>query len=109
LSVLITGENPRDCIESLEKLNYPDYEVVLVDDGSKDDTVEIVDRFLSRYSPPGSRLKGSLRWRRAGTTIQEAGRLRYIRQKNMGLSFARNIGAYLSKGAFCLHGLRLHG
>ena len=94
------GKTLGDCIESLEHLNYPDYEVVLVDDGSKDDTVQIVDGFLSRYSPTGKPPeKVPYDGGAPGTTIQEAGRLRYIRQKNMGLSFARNIGAYLSKGA----------
>lgn len=94
------GKTLADCLESLEHLNYPDYEVVLVDDGSKDDTVQIVEKFLARYSPDGKPPEKVLYEGGApGTTIQEAGRLRYIRQKNMGLSFARNIGAYLSKGA----------
>ena len=30
------------CLASLDRLNYPDYEVILVDDGSKDDTHRIV-------------------------------------------------------------------
>jgi glycosyltransferase involved in cell wall biosynthesis len=94
------GKTLADCLESLEQLNYPDYEVVLVDDGSKDDTVQIVDKFLSRYSPTGKPPeKTAYDGGAPGTTIQEAGRLRYIRQKNMGLSFARNIGAYLSQGS----------
>ena len=94
------GKTLSDCLQSLEQLNYPDYEVVLVDDGSTDDTVRIVDGFLSRYSPTGKPpAKIPYDGGAPGTTIQEAGRLRSIRQKNMGLSFARNIGAYLSKGA----------
>src|SRR5207249_10907491 len=33
------------CLDSLGKLNYPDYEVILVDDGSTDDTAYIAAQF----------------------------------------------------------------
>ncbi|MGC3991033.1 MAG: glycosyltransferase [Chthoniobacteraceae bacterium] len=93
------GKTLPDCLESLEKLNYPDYEIVLVDDGSKDDTVQIADKFLSRYSPTGKAPESQpFEGGAPGTTHQISGRLHYIRQKNMGLSFARNIGAQASTG-----------
>ncbi len=59
------------CLKSLDRLNYPDYEVVFVDDGSKDNTQEIVRRFK---------------------------RVRNIRQANHGLSFARNVGLHAARG-----------
>jgi glycosyltransferase involved in cell wall biosynthesis len=59
------------CLRSLQKLNYPDYEVVLVDDGSTDSTPEIGARY------PYARM---------------------FRQKNKGLSAARNVGAELATG-----------
>jgi len=59
------------CLESLRHLNYPDYEVILVDDGSKDDTPEIAKRFPE---------------------------IRTIRQENKGLSVARNVGIAAAKG-----------
>ena len=57
------------------KIDYPDYEIVLVDDGSTDRTPEIVERFghEPRFVP--------------------------VRQENMGLSYARNVGAHTAKGA----------
>ncbi|MDZ4787747.1 MAG: glycosyltransferase [Blastochloris sp.] len=62
----------RGCLEALGKLKYPDYEVILVDDGSKDDTQNIVKDFPNVIN---------------------------IKQPNMGLSVARNIGAQASTGS----------
>ena len=45
VSVLVCAYNAadtlEDCLSSLEKLNYPNYEVILVNDGSKDETPTI--------------------------------------------------------------------
>jgi GT2 family glycosyltransferase len=65
------GQTLEACLRSLKKVNYPDYEVVLVDDGSTDNTKEIVS-----HHP----------WVKA------------IHQPNMGLSVARNVGAAHATG-----------
>jgi len=65
------GQTLEACLRSLKRLNYPDYEVVLVDDGSTDNTKEIVS-----HHP----------WVNA------------IHQPNMGLSVARNVGAAHATG-----------
>lgn len=39
------GRTLAQCLESLGRLDYPDYEVILVDDGSTDDTPAIAARF----------------------------------------------------------------
>src|SRR6195256_1781708 len=59
------------CLASLETLAYPDYEVIVVNDGSKDRTLEIAERF------PFCRI---------------------ISQPNKVLSVARNVGAEASTG-----------
>ncbi|HYG33471.1 MAG TPA: glycosyltransferase [Clostridia bacterium] len=59
------------CLHSLERLNYPNYEVILVDDGSTDDTQQIAQRF------PG---------------------IQTIHQSNHGLSAARNVGIAAATG-----------
>lgn len=61
----------EDCLKSLEKVRYPDYEVIFVDDGSKDNSQEIVARYP---------------W------------VRNIKQVNKGLSVARNVGIAAAQG-----------
>jgi glycosyltransferase involved in cell wall biosynthesis len=61
----------RECLTSLRRLDYPDYEVILVDDGSTDDTPDIVKDFPE---------------------------VRCIRQDNLGLSAARNTGLHAARG-----------
>ena len=65
------GRTLNACLASLGRLNYPDYEVILVDDGSTDRTPEIARQFS---------------W------------VRLIRQDNLGLSAARNTGLAAAQG-----------
>lgn len=62
----------RACLESLQKLNYPHYELLLIDDGSTDAVPEIAKAFP---------------------------RVRYLRQEPAGLSVARNRGMKEAKGS----------
>jgi GT2 family glycosyltransferase len=59
-----------DCLEGATALDYPDYEVIVVDDGSTDDTPRIANEFD----------------------------VRLIRTENGGLSRARNIGIEAATG-----------
>ena len=75
VSVVICAYNAertmRPCLESLRRLDYPNYEVVIVDDGSRDRTAEISMDFPE---------------------------FRLIRQPNRGLSVARNVGMHAARG-----------
>ena len=49
VSIIIPARNAskyiEGCLESLEKLDYPEFEVIIVNDGSSDATKDILDRF----------------------------------------------------------------
>ncbi len=69
VSVIVCTRNGsatlRPCLESLEKLRYPNYELLVIDDGSTDSVPEIAQAFPQ---------------------------VRYLRQEAAGLSAARNRG-----------------
>src|SRR5256886_7883243 len=75
VSVVIASYNGertlKACLESLARLNYPDCEVILVDDGSTDSTPEIAKEFP---------------------------RVRSLRQDHHGLSVARDTGIAAATG-----------
>ena len=75
VSVVVCAYNAAEtidgCLSSLEKLTYPDYEIILVNDGSRDATGEI-----GRRHP----------------------RVRVIDMPNGGLSAARNVGLAEASG-----------
>jgi glycosyltransferase involved in cell wall biosynthesis len=77
VSVIIPSYNYADyvsaCIQSVLDQTYTDFEVIVVDDGSKDNTAEVVNRFTDA-------------------------RVRYIYQENKGLPGARNTGIRASQG-----------
>ena len=66
------GRFVGDAVESALGQTYPHLEVIVVDDGSTDDTQRILKRFKSR--------------------------IRYVYQNNRGLSAARNTGVRLANG-----------
>jgi GT2 family glycosyltransferase len=76
VSVVVCAYNAadtlEDCLTSLAGLDYPDYEVIVVDDGSRDATPAIARRF---------------------------GHVRLITTPNRGLSAARNVGLAAARGS----------
>lgn len=83
LSIIIpiynTAKYLEDCLQSLSSKFPYEFEVLLIDDGSTDNSPEICQRFVSTHD-----------------------NARYIRQKNQGLSGARNTGINNSKGNYLL-------
>ncbi|NBR87675.1 MAG: glycosyltransferase, partial [Verrucomicrobia bacterium] len=97
------GKTLPACLTSLERLNYPNYEVILVDDGSTDDTAQIAARYRmevdDRRPEAGDRSK-EIGDRAAPSQLPTIPRprMRIIRQINFGLSVARNTGIHASEG-----------
>jgi GT2 family glycosyltransferase len=75
MSVIVCSYNGAStveaCLRSMQRLRYPDFEVIFVDDGSTDSTPQILGGITS---------------------------VRCIRQVNMGLSHARNVGMHAARG-----------
>lgn len=69
----------RECIQSVVNQNFHDYEIILVDDGSKDSSGKICDEFASIYN-----------------------NIFVFHKENGGLSDARNFGLKKAKGEYVL-------
>ena len=65
------GRTLQPCLDSLRKLNYPDYEVIIVDDGSTDITAQLASLYPD---------------------------FRCVRQSHLGLAVARNTGIAAAAG-----------
>ena len=83
ISIIIPCYNAQrylpSCLDSLIMQSVPDFEAILIDDGSRDDTAEI-----------------------AAGYAQRDGRFSLIRQENMGVSAARNAGLDAARGEWIL-------
>lgn len=81
ISVIVPVYNVEDyieeCLKSIEKQSFTSYEVILVDDGSKDSSVRIARGYVDRLD----------NWR-------------LVHKENGGLSSARNAGIAEAKGEY---------
>ncbi len=69
----------RECVESILNQTFKDFEVILVDDGSKDESGRICDEYSAKD-----------------------GRVRVIHKENGGQSTARNVGIAAANGEFAV-------
>ena len=70
----------RECIDSILAQTYPDFELILVDDGSKDNCGRICDEYAEKDV-----------------------RIKVIHKENGGLTSARNAGLSVAKGDWIMH------
>ena len=84
VSIVIPSCNRRSflepCLESLIKQTFQKFEVIIVDDGSTDNTLEFLAEFKKTHAD------FNLRW--------------FIHEKNLGANVARNFGVREAKGTF---------
>lgn len=83
LSIIIPVYNAQnyleECLQSIVRNEYEDLEVIIVNDGSKDNSLEICNRFKNSDS-----------------------RIQIIDKKNTGVSDSRNVGIRASKGQYIM-------
>lgn len=72
-----TEEYLEECLESVINQTYKDYEVILINDGSTDNSLLIANKYANKYN-----------------------NIRVINQKNCGQSVARNRGIKEAKGKY---------
>jgi glycosyltransferase involved in cell wall biosynthesis len=71
------GKYAKRCIESVLKQTYGNFELILINDGSKDITGDICDEYAAKDN-----------------------RIKVIHKKNGGVSSARNVGLDIAKGVW---------
>ena len=83
ISVVVTSYNVgkylRQCVDSVLKQTYKDIEVLIINDGSTDDT----DKIAKEY-------------------VEKNGNVRYYYQQNFGVSVARNLGINNASGSYIM-------
>lgn len=81
ISVIVPAYNLAhcitDCIDSIEKQTYSNFEIIIIDDGSTDETKNVCEKLAKTYS-----------------------NIRVISQKNQGISAVRNLGIQESQGQY---------
>jgi cellulose synthase/poly-beta-1,6-N-acetylglucosamine synthase-like glycosyltransferase len=87
VSIIIPSYNHKDfvreCLESLLDVSYPNLEIILVDDGSRDLTFQIASDWLERHRSCFTRIY-------------------YERQENQGICFTLNKLVALARGEFVI-------
>ena len=79
IPVYNTEQYLTTCLDSLLQQTFQDFEVILIDDGSKDKTGDICDEYASRFP-----------------------KIKVIHQKNRGVSAARKIGLEMACGKYII-------
>lgn len=65
----------ENCVETLERQTFDDFEIIVVDDGSTDGTIDLLKKLKKSFK-----------------------NLRFIKRNHLGAGAARNAGAKISKG-----------
>lgn len=81
ISVIVPAYNLAycitDCVNSIEKQTYSNFEIIIIDDGSADETKNVCEKLAKTYS-----------------------NIQVISQKNQGISAVRNLGIQESNGEY---------
>ena len=73
-------EHLANCLISIKKQTYNNYEIIVVNDGSKDNIIKVIEKFKQIFGH----------------------KLSYLEQENLGASAARNKGAKFARGEYII-------
>lgn len=90
----------RKCVDSLLAQDISDYEIILVDDGSTDDSGAIADEIVRMAI--GNRQWAIDNETNRQSSIANSPTLHVIHQENAGLSAARNTGIAVAQGEYIM-------
>lgn len=79
IPVYNTGKYLKKCFDSVFKQDYKDYEVIIINDGSTDNSEKIINKYIKKHK-----------------------NIIYISQENQGLSVSRNNGVLKATGEYLL-------
>ena len=82
LPVYNAQEYLKRCLDSIFEQNYNNFELIAIDDGSRDNSWEILTDYQNKFSD----------------------KMKTIKQENMGVSKTRNKGIDLATGKYLLFG-----
>jgi len=66
------------CLSSIFKSTFTDYELIIINDGTKDNSEQIINKYIDKYKE----------------------KITYISKENTGLSDTRNLGMNIAKGKY---------
>ena len=94
----------QHALETIAAQTFKDFELIIVDDGSTDNSAAICEEFIKQQPTSDSSLKGEELSSIEGPVdvhrTKNGGRLHLIRQANAGVAAARNRGVAESHGEF---------
>ena len=86
-------------IDSVVAQTLQDYEIIVIDDGSNDDTAQVMERYVAKRSE--SKSDAAKRYPESSEPYAPTGLpIRYICQSNQGVAVARNHGIQLARGVY---------
>ncbi len=78
-----------ECLDSLKEIDYPNYEIIIIDNGSSDDSVKKIEEYERRFNKEPRRRPGPM----APAGLIQSQKIKFITlTSNLGFAGGNNIG-----------------